>query len=142
MQNQALPYSKRIGEKVREGIRQGLNVKQIFGSIQSHQNAPGSMTTFYKLYRQDMDEERADIVGKVGSKVINQALEGDFKSQEFFLRSRGDWSPQSTETVVEADSADEAVSAITSLMAALGKLEELEEAEKESLDKDDWVIYK
>lgn len=124
MQTQALPYSERIGNKVREGILSGLNVKQIFGSIQSFQNAPASMTTFYKLYRQDMDEERAKIVGQVGKKVIDQALAGDYKSQEFFLRSRGDWSPQSTETVVEADSTDEDVSAINSLLAALGKLEE------------------
>lgn len=126
MQNVALEYNGKIAAKVREGIQSGLNVKQIFGSIQSMQFAPGSMTTFYKLYRQDMDEERASIVGKVGKKVIDQALEGDYKSQEFFLRSRGDWSPQSTETHVEADSADEDISAIDSLMAALGKLEEIE----------------
>lgn len=127
MQNVALEYNGKIAAKVREGIRSGLNVKQIFGSIQSMQFAPGSMTTFYKLYRQDMDEERASIVGKVGKKVIDQALEGDYKSQEFFLRSRGDWSPQSTETHVEADSADEDISAIDSLLAALGKLEEEEQ---------------
>jgi len=120
---QAIPYSKDIANKVRRGIREGLNIKQIFGSIQSLQNAPGSIQTFYKLYKGDMDEERADIVGKVGHKVIDQALEGDFKSQEFFLRSRGDWSPQSTVTEVESDSADDEVNAIDALMIALGKLD-------------------
>ena len=120
---QALPYSKDIANKVRKGIRDGLTVKQIFGSIQSLHNAPGSIQTFYKLYRTDMDEERAEIVGKVGSKVIAQALDGDFKSQEFYLRSRGDWSPQSTVTEVESDSADEEVNAIDALMMALGKLD-------------------
>lgn len=128
---QAIPYSKDVANKVRKGIKDGLTVKQIFGSIQSLQNAPGSIQTFYKLYKQDMDEERADIVGKVGSKVIDQALEGDFKSQEFFLRSRGDWSPQSTVTEIEADSTDEDLNAIDSLMAALGKLEDEPKEEPE-----------
>jgi hypothetical protein len=121
---QAIPYSKPIANKIKSGIKSGLNIKQIFGSIQSLQNAPGSIQTFYKLYGKDIEEQRAEIVGKVGKKVIDQALEGDFKSQEFFLRSRGDWSPQSTETVVEADSTDEDVNAIDALMSALGKLDE------------------
>lgn len=119
----AIPYSKDIANKLRKGIRQGLNVKQLYGSIQSLQNAPGSLQTFYKLYKADMDEERAIIVGKVGEKVIDQALGGDFNSQQFYLRSRGDWSPQSTVSEVELDSTDEEVNAIDALMAALGKLE-------------------
>lgn len=123
---QAIPYSKDIANKLRKGIRQGLNVKQLYGSIQSLQNAPGSLQTFYKLYKADMDEERAIIVGKVGEKVIDQALDGDFNSQQFYLRSRGDWSPQSTVSEVELDSADEEVNAIDALMAALGKLEKEE----------------
>lgn len=120
---QAIPYSKDIANKIRKGIKSGLNVKQIFGSIQSLQNAPKSIQTFYKLYKQDMDDERADIVGKVGTKVVDQALGGDFKSQELFLRSRGDWSPQSTNTEVEADSSDDDLNAVDALMNALGKLE-------------------
>lgn len=123
---QAIPYSKDIANKLRKGIRQGLNVKQLYGSIQSLQHAPGSLQTFYKLYKADMDEERAIIVGKVGEKVIDQALDGDFNSQQFYLRSRGDWSPQSTVSEVELDSTDEEVNAIDALMAALGKLEKEE----------------
>lgn len=123
---QAIPYSKDIANKLRKGIRQGLNVKQLYGSIQSLQNAPGSLQTFYKLYKADMDEERAIIVGKVGEKVIEQAMDGDFNSQQFYLRSRGDWSPQSTVSEVELDSTDEEVNAIDALMAALGKLEKEE----------------
>jgi hypothetical protein len=124
--SQAIPYSKAIANKIRKGIKSGLNVKQIFGSIQNIQDAPKSIQTFYKLYKQDMDDERADIVGQVGTKVVTQALDGDFKSQEFFLRSRGDWSPQSTTTEVEADSSDDDLNAVDALMSALGKLEDKE----------------
>ena len=122
-----IPYSKDISNKIKSGIESGLNVKQIFGSIQHMQQAPKAIQTFYRIYKEDMDLFRAEVVGKVGKKVIDQALEGDYKSQEFYLRSRGDWSPQSTQTEIEADSADEDVSAIDSLMAALGKLEENED---------------
>ena len=127
---QAIPYSKDIANKLKEGIRGGLVVTDLFASIQHLQNAPGSIQTMYKLYKTDMDAERAELKAKVGTKVIDQALAGDFKSQEFFLRSRGGWSPQSTVTEVEADTADADTSAIDSLMAALGKLEE--ESEEES----------
>ena len=57
-----------------------------------------------------------------GKKVIDQALEGDFKSQELFLRSKGGWSVSSTNVEVEQEvdpDADE--SAIDTLMALLGK---------------------
>ena len=64
----------------------------------------------------------------VGKKVIDQALEGDFKSQELFLRSKGGWSP--TNTVVEAEQEvdpDMDESAIDTLMALLGKEDSEEE---------------
>lgn len=125
MKNIKIPYSKTISRKIKKGISSGLSVRQIFGSISKMANAPQSLQTFYNLYREDMDEYRADIAGQVGKKVVDQALDGDFKSQEFFLRSRHGWSPQSTVTEVEADSADEdELTAVDALMAALGKLED------------------
>lgn len=129
--NTPLKHCGKIKAKVQNGIMSGLSVKMIFESIQSHQYAPKSLTTFYKLYGEDMAEARAEIVGKVGKKVIDQAVAGDFKSQELYLRSRGDWSPQHTEVQVTEESTDEAVSAVNQLMAALGKLDELQEAESE-----------
>ena len=124
-----LPYKETIANKIREGVRGGLTVRAIFASIQTHQDAPASLTTFYKLYQKDLEQARAEINAAVGSKVIEQALEGDYKSQELFLRSRGDWSPQSTQTEIESDSSDEDLNAVDALMQALGKLEELESEE-------------
>jgi hypothetical protein len=58
----------------------------------------------------------------VGNKVVQQALEGDFKSQELFLRSKGGWSPNSTLNEQEQDTeADMDESAIDALMTLLGK---------------------
>lgn len=92
------------------------------GSIQKYQNAPSSSATFYKLYGKDISETKADIVGKIGSVVVQAALEGDFKAAEFYLRAKGGWSPNSTINEVEQETdPDIDVSAIDSLMGLLGK---------------------
>ena len=118
----ALPFSVVIANKVRKGIRSGVPVKDIMGSIQKYQYAPASTTTFYKLYGSIISEEKADIVSRIGDVVVQQALDGDFKSQELYLRSKGGWSPTSTVNEVEQDvDPDTDESAIDSLMVLLGK---------------------
>lgn len=122
MSIQPIPYSEVIAKKVKEGIRNGVSVKDILASVQKYQNAPSSTATFYKLYGQDIADTKADIVGKIGSVVIQQAIDGDFKSQELYLRSKGGWSPTSTVNEVEqSENPDEDTSAIDSLMTLLGK---------------------
>ena len=117
-----LKYSETIAKAVRQGIRNGVAVKDIMASIQKYQLAPSSTATFYKLYGEDIAQERADIVGQIGSVVIQQALEGDFKAAEFYLRSKGGWSPTQTNIEVEGSGdADEDTGAIDSLMTLLGK---------------------
>jgi hypothetical protein len=99
-----------------------VSVKDILASIQKYQNAPSSTATFYKLYGQDIADTKSSIVGQIGSVVIQQALEGDFKSQELFLRSKGGWSPTSTVNEQElSEDPDTDESAIDSLMTLLGK---------------------
>jgi hypothetical protein len=121
-QNLALKYSEVIAKKVREGIRNGVSVKDIMGSIQKYQYAPASTSTLYKLYGETIAEERASIVGQVGSVVVQQALDGDFKAAEFFLRSKGGWSPTQTINEVEqTEDPDMDESAIDTLMTLLGK---------------------
>jgi hypothetical protein len=118
----ALPYKKAIANKVRRMIRDGVTVRDILASIQDFQDAPSSMATFYKTYGMDIAQERSEIVGMIGNKVVQQAMEGDFKSQELYLRSKGGWSPNSTvnENEQEVD-ADMDESAIDALMTLLGK---------------------
>jgi hypothetical protein len=75
----------------------------------------------YKTYGSFMESERAKINGAVGKKVIDQALEGDFKSQELFLRSKGGWSPTQTNIEVEQDTdPDLDESAADTLLGLLG----------------------
>jgi|TARA_R110001583_G_scaffold92151_5_gene234493 hypothetical protein len=117
-----IPFSVVIANKVRQGIRSGVLVKDIMGSIQKYQYAPASLATFYKLYGSIMSEEKADVVSRIGDVVVQQALDGDFKAAEFYLRSKGGWSPTSTVNEVEQDTdPDTDESAIDSLMVLLGK---------------------
>jgi len=83
--------------------------------------APKSLSTMYKTYGSFIESERSKINGAVGRKVIDQALEGDFKSQELFLRSKGGWSPTHTVNEVEQDvDPDLDESAADTLMSLLG----------------------
>lgn len=124
-----LPYSKNVEKHILECIQGGVGVRDMIASMQHLQGAPKSLSTLYKIYGDFIHLERAKINGAVGKKVIEQALDGDFKSQELFLRSKGGWSP--TQTVVEAEQEvdpDMDESAIDTLMALLGKDNDTEES--------------
>jgi hypothetical protein len=117
-----LPYSKHVEKHILECIQGGVGIRQMIASMQGLQNAPKSLSTLYKIYGNFIEAERAKLNGMVGKKVIDQALEGDFKSQELFLRSKGGWSPTQTNIEVEQDSdPDMDESAVDSLLALLGK---------------------
>jgi len=128
MANKPLQKNAEIAKRVRELTRAGVPVSQIFADIQSYAFAPGSYTTFYKYYGQDMEAAKAAITEAIGSRVINQAINGDpeqpttWKSQELYLRSHGGWSPKSTEQSQEiGNDQEEAESAVDAMMKFLGK---------------------
>ncbi len=121
-----LPYSKNVEKHILECIQGGIGIRDMIASMQHLQGAPKSLSTLYKIYGDYIASERAKINGAVGKKVIDQALEGDFKSQELFLRSKGGWSPK--ETVENGDAVDEDTDedAVSMLMNLLGKSSEEE----------------
>jgi len=112
-----LGKNKKIADLVQKRTKEGVSVKDIVGEVKAHFNdAPQSLNTFYKYYKEDLDAARAEIAGEIGSLVVKRAkYEGEFghfPSQELFLRSKAGWSPTSTNIEVEQDSADEDLSAI------------------------------
>lgn len=111
----------KIAATVRKKAGAGVPVTEIFASIQTYQNAPGSLTTFYKYYREDIEAARGEITEKIGSRVVNQAIQGDYKSQELWLTTKGGWSKQTTNNNVEVPAGeDEANSALETLLSKLG----------------------
>lgn len=123
-----LPYSKNIEKHILECIQGGVGIRQMIASMQHLQNAPKSLSTLYKIYGNFIEAERAKLNGAVGKKVIDQALDGDFKSQELFLRSKGGWSPTQTNIEVEQDTdPDMDESAVDIMLSLLGKNDDTEE---------------
>jgi len=115
-------YNKVVAKHIKKCVCGGVSVKDMMASMQHLQEAPANATTLYKVYGNYIAEIRAELVGNVGAKVIEQAMMGDFKSQEFYLKSKGGWSPSNTvnNTDQEIDP-DEDTGAIDLLMAKLGK---------------------
>jgi hypothetical protein len=124
-----LGKNKKIADLVQKRTKEGVSVKDIVGEVKAKFNdAPQSLNTFYKYYKEDLDAARAEIAGEIGSLVVKRAkYEGEFghfPSQELFLRSKAGWSPTSTNIEVEQDSADEDLSAIDQLAELLGITED------------------
>lgn len=119
---EALRYSKLVEKHILDCIKGGVGIRQMIASMQHLQDAPKSLSTLYKIYGNYIEAERAKLNASVGKKVIDQALEGDFKSQELFLRSKGGWSPTQTNIEVEQETdPDMDESAIDILLSLLGK---------------------
>ena len=123
-----IPYKKNIANKVKALTKAGVPVTSIFGTIQNFQDAPASLTTFYKLYRTDMESVRADTTEKIANKVIATALEGSedsphtHKSRELYLDRVGGWSKKETiETREVGSEEEENEGAVNALLTALGK---------------------
>lgn len=119
-----LPYSKDVENHIKKCIDGGVGTKDMLMSMQHLQAAPGALSTLYKIYGPFIAKCKADLNGSVGRKVIQQALDGDFKSQELFLRSKAGWSPTQTVETTEAVDEDLDDTAIKTLMDLLGKSEE------------------
>ena len=122
MTNQKKNIDGRIASVVRKKAAAGVPVKEILASIQNYQNAPGSLQTFYKYYGSVMEEARGEVTEALGSKVIQQAKNGDFKSQELWLTTKGGWSKQNTNTNFDVSdlNEDEKTSAVDSILSKLG----------------------
>ena len=121
MTNQKKNIDGRIASVVRKKAAAGVPVKEILASIQTYQNAPGSLQTFYKYYGSVMEEARGEVTEALGNKVIQQAKNGDFKSQELWLTTKGGWSKQQTNTNVDlGESDDDKSSALETLLSKMG----------------------
>jgi len=120
-------YNPEIGKLVRE-YAPHVTEKEILSMIQKYAGAPTTRNTFMKYYGEDWYGSRSKLTKEIGSKVVNQALNGDpespstYKSQEFYLRTRGGWTPKTIEETREVGSEEEeSESAVDALMSLLGK---------------------
>ena len=122
-----LTYSKTVEKHILKCVRGGVSRKDMLASIAHLQNAPKSFSTLYKDYGKVIFNEQAEMIAAVGSRVYDQAVNGDtkdastFKSQELVLRAKGGWSPTHTVNEVEQEiDPDLDESATSALMSLLG----------------------
>lgn len=137
------PHQKARCERIAARVKKlapTCTVPDVFAAIQSYQNAPRSMTTFYKYYRQDLEEAKASITQKIGDKVIHTALNGEeenpltHKAREFYLDRKGGWSKKETHEHRDVGSEEEEnEGAVKTLMASLGFSDDSDE---ESLEEE------
>lgn len=105
--------------------REGYKTKHIVAATWDMSGCPRSLTTWYRLYRQDIEATKALLIGAVGNRVYEQAVNGDpeapttYKAQELYLRSQGNWSPKQTVQTREVDEDEEHETAVNRLMSLL-----------------------
>lgn len=121
MINEPLGYNQEIAAYVRNHVRAGVTMKDIMSGIAKWQDAPRTLKTLYKWYGDDIADARNSVIEAVGSRVIEQALDGDFKSQDLYLRSKGGWSPNQTVATKDEEDLETDESVIRELMTLLGK---------------------
>lgn len=117
----ALPHSMQVATYIRRAIKAGVSIRVIFDDIQRYPSAPRSYATFYKIYRGDIAQARAELGLEIGETIMEKALaDKDGKMLELVARSKLGWSP--SQTVVDADPEDvsEETGAIDDLIALLG----------------------
>ena len=122
-----LPYSKLVEKHIIKCLRSGVSIKDMHLSMQHFQNSPRSLTTMYSTYGQVIYGEKVEVISAIGSRIIDQAINGDpkdastYKSQELVMRSKGGWSPTQTNIEVEQETdPDLDESATSTLMSLMG----------------------
>lgn len=116
-----IPRREYIAKEIRRLIRDGVTVKVILDSIQKYDDAPRSLSTVYKIYGQDIAEERAAFHSYLGGKAREHIENGSERILELALRSKAGWNPTEKVQQVDENEVDENTSAIEELMGLLGK---------------------
>lgn len=118
-----IPHRKPIAKHITRRIKEGVTIKVIMDEIQSFQDAPKSLPTFYKVYAEDIAKARGEYQGWLGSVANERIAGGSDRILELALRSKAGWNPQQSVTVTEGDpdELDEDTSAIEELKTLLGR---------------------
>lgn len=120
MNAQALPYDMKIAETVQRMVTSGVSVSVIFDTVKDMKNGPGSLTTFYKLYRKDLVAARAALHEGIGSAIMRKALvDNDMKALELVAKTKLGWNEKLIIEEQDPNALDENTSAIDDLIAKL-----------------------
>lgn len=118
--NQPLPYDMAIATKVQSMVASGVSIAVIFDTVKEMKNGPGSLATFYKLYRKDIISARAALHEGVGSAIVQKALvDKDMKALELLAKTKLGWNEKVILEEADPNRLDENTTAIDDLLAKL-----------------------
>lgn len=114
-----LLWNKDISARIKGMVKSKVKIDYILATIQEeYDHAPTNVQSMYKVYGNDIKAARAEAIESVGKKVLAQAEDGHFPSQEMYLTTQEDWSKKDK---LEVDLAnDEDNSALSTLLTMLG----------------------
>lgn len=115
--------NSKIAQDIHAKVSAGVSIRDLLNHlVATYKDAPKSISTMYKYYGSDIAQAKAAVIERIGNVMIQKALDGDVKAAEFYLRSQGGWSPQSTENVnTSLTPEDEDTSATEELARLLGR---------------------
>ena len=122
--NIAIGHNAKVSEYVMAAVSAGVSKSAIFEHVRYMPDGPGSLTTFYKYYRQDMAYAKAMTDKKIGDKIVEKALEGSERLLELYARSKMNWSPSTTVVETEYDPMESDSTPIDDILAMLNIKEE------------------
>jgi hypothetical protein len=118
--NQPLPYNMQIATTVQRMVASGVPISIVFDTTKEMKDGPGSLSTFYKLYRKDIVSARAALHEGVGSIIMQKALvDKDMKALELVAKTKLGWNEKVILEEADPNGVDEYTSAIDDLLAKL-----------------------
>lgn len=113
-------HSKLIGEKVREGVAQGVPISKIIASVAHYQDCPHNATTFSRVYAKDIAEAEFELAMSLGKYAMKRIEEGSDPILLHALKAKAGWIAEEKVAVRESDG-NEDTSVIDDILSKLGK---------------------
>lgn len=114
-------HSKLIADKIREGIAQGVSLKQIMETVAHYQECPSSGTTFRKIYAKDIAEAKFELQMALGKFAMQRIAEGSDPILLHALKSKAGWVAEEKVAVREVDEEETDTSVIDDILNKIGK---------------------
>jgi hypothetical protein len=114
-------HDKKIADKIRAGIRQGISPLRIFEANKHLQAMPQAHSTYYKVYERDIAEAKLEVDERLTDAFWHKISEGDSKLIEFGLKTKAGWNAP-VKTVDATDEPDENSDSLEVLKDKLAKI--------------------
>lgn len=121
MNGQVYKRNQDIVTKLREAMLKGHSARSVYLANLHLAAMPASETSFYRVYRDDIEQAKFEYNERLLNLAHNRMEEGSDKLIELALRSKLGWNPTTKVQEVDAEDTDEHSDPVSILMEKLGK---------------------